>query len=266
MHRAILALAALTLTASTVDAQARAADHEWCGEGWYGDRDRDRYCEVRELTLPAHAELRVDGRDNGGITVRGWDRNEIHIEAKVQASADTESAARSLVSEVRLEADGIVRATGPRAGRHEHWAVSYRIHVPRETNLSLETHNGGIGIYDVSGQIDFRATNGGVHLEGLAGNVRGRTTNGGLDVQLTGSEWRGEGLDVMTTNGGVKLTIPDGYSARLETGTTNGGFQIDFPITVQGRIDRRHLTTDLGRGGQLIRAVTTNGGVVVRKG
>ena len=40
--------------------------------------------------------------------------------------------------------------------------------------------------------------------------------------------------------------------------------RIDFPITVQGRIGRS-LSTDLGNGGQTIRATTTNGGVEIRR-
>ena len=82
---------------------------------------------------------------------------------------------------------------------------------------------------------------------------------------MDGDRWAGEGLDVETTNGGIELVLPEGFSAELETGTVNGGLDIDFPVTVQGRIGRR-LTTTLGQGGPRIRAFTTNGGVsIVRR-
>ena len=105
--------------------------------------------------------------------------------------------------------------------------------------------------------------NGGVTIDSAAGSLHGRTTNGGVDVSLRGASWEGEGLDVETTNGGVRVTMPSDYSARLVTGTVNGGMQVDFPVTVQGRIDRR-LDVTLGQGGPTVRAVTTNGGVVIR--
>jgi hypothetical protein len=73
------------------------------------------------------------------------------------------------------------------------------------------------------------------------------------------------GLDVETHNGGIRLTLPRGFSAELETGTTNGGFNIDFPVTVQGNLNGRHLTTTLGAGGPKVRAITTNGGVTIRE-
>jgi hypothetical protein len=54
-------------------------------------------------------------------------------------------------------------------------------------------------------------------------------------VELGGDRWDGEALDVNTTNGGVVMSIPDNYSAKLETGTTNGGISTDFvvPVTIR---------------------------------
>jgi hypothetical protein len=101
-----------------------------------------------------------------------------------------------------------------------------------------------------------------VHLERVGGHLEGRTVNGGLHVNLSGSEWEGEGLDVATTNGGVHLEIPGGYNARLETGTVNGGIHSDLPVSdrKRGRSGGR-IATDLGRGGPLLRLETTNGGL-----
>ena len=141
--------------------------------------------------------------------------------------------------------------------------MSYELLVPEAADLRLETMNGGIALYDVKGTVEFKTMNGGVTVDSAAGSVRGRTTNGGVEVSLEGSSWEGEGLDVETTNGGVRVNVPADYSAQLVTGTVNGGMRVDFPVTVQGRIDRR-LDVTLGRGGPTIRAMTTNGGVVIR--
>jgi hypothetical protein len=83
-------------------------------------------------------------------------------------------------------------------------------------------------------------------------------------VQLEGERWAGAGLDAQTTNGPVTIDVPDRYSARLETGTTNGPISLGFPVMVQGRIGRR-IETTLGDGGPTVRAITTNGPLVVRK-
>jgi hypothetical protein len=98
----------------------------------------------------------------------------------------------------------------------------------------------------------------------VGGDVRGRTQNGPLTVRLTGTRWDGSGLDAETSNGPVTIDVPENYSARLETGTVNGPMRVDFPITVQGRLNRR-LETTLGSGGARLRAVTTNGPLVLRR-
>jgi DUF4097 and DUF4098 domain-containing protein YvlB len=106
----------------------------------------------------------------------------------------------------------------------------------------------------------FNCINGGVVLRRVGGRVRGGTTNGGLIVELAGIRWEGEELDVKTINGGVMMSLPENYSAHLETGTVNGNVSVDFPVTVQGRITRE-LSLNLGSGGATVRAMTTNGGV-----
>lgn len=256
----------LAAIANSAGGQARSAER-WlddCRRGRWGDDERDRYCDVRDQTIPARASLRVDGRDNGGIEVIGWDRNEILVRSKIQAHAGSESAAKELADRIRIDVGDEIRADGPSTRWQSQWSVSYEIYAPRRINLDLSANNGGITISDVEGRIEFETTNGGVTLSRLAGDVRGATSNGGIDVELTGDRWRGGGLDVRTTNGGVEVSIPAGYSARLETGTVNGGMNIGFPITVQGRINRR-LTTQLGEGGPLVRITTTNGGVTLRQ-
>jgi hypothetical protein len=261
-------LATVSAAAWTAAPQAgQATEDDWCrSERSRGDQETA--CEVRDFSLlPGAASLAVDAAPNGGITVTGGGRADILVRAKIVARAQTEARAREIMAAVRVDAaPDKVSADGPRdLARRESWHVSYDLAVPTQTSLSLTSTNGGINVRDVEGRIEFRTVNGGVKLSGLAGEVSGRTSNGGVDVELDGPTWRGAGLDVETSNGGVRLRIPEQYSARLETGTVNGGFNIDFPVTVQGRMDRE-ISVDLGAGGPLIRVRTGNGGVrVMRK-
>jgi DUF4097 and DUF4098 domain-containing protein YvlB len=230
-----------------------------------GNGDRVSHCEINETALPATGTLAVDSGVNGGIRVKGWQRAEILVRARVETSADTDAQARAVAGRITIRTGGSrIIADGPSTEGHDHWSVSYEIFVPQKMDLNLKAHNGGIHIVEVGGRIDFETTNGDVSLQRLAGNVQGHTTNGGLLVELAGSRWEGERLDTSTTNGGVSMAVPAAYSAHLETGTVNGHISIDFPVTVRGEI-RRQLSMDLGSGGPLVRAITTNGGVSVRR-
>jgi len=246
-------------------AQQAGANDDWCRDERWG-RDRAGVCEVREFTVAATAgTLEVEG-DNGGIDVRGESRGNVEILAKVVATANSQQRAREIADAVRITPTlDHVEAEGPRGLQNrEGWSVSYRVAVPRALNLSLKTSNGGIVIRDVESKVDFRTSNGGVKLIGLSGDVHGETTNGGVDIDLDGTAWIGDGLDVQTSNGGVKIAVPENYSARLEAHTDNGGFHFDYPATFQGRAGR-DVNLQLGSGGAPIKVRTSNGGVRVTR-
>lgn len=246
--------------------KAAKMNKEFCSSGW-SNGDKITVRDLREMTIPASGSLSVDGQQNGGIKVKGADRSDVLVRACVQAWGTSEEAAQSLVNSVKISTGSVITAD---AASDRDWSVSYEISVPRNTNLNLKARNGGIGVSGVDGTMELETMNGGVHLNDVAGDVKGRTTNGGVHVQLAGSNWRGNGLDVTTTNGGVHLQIPETYAANIETGTTNGGFHSNIPALNVTRDDvkgqqRGHqpirLNTSLNGGGAPIRLMTTNGGV-----
>jgi hypothetical protein len=61
-------------------------------------------CDVRELPYQAsgHA-LGIDGGENGGMTVMGWDRKEVRVLYRIKARAATNTQAEQLAQSVRVE-------------------------------------------------------------------------------------------------------------------------------------------------------------------
>jgi DUF4097 and DUF4098 domain-containing protein YvlB len=234
---------------------------DWCQQR--GDQRVVHHCEERQQDLARVAALDVDPGRNGGIQVRGWSEPRIRLTTRIRAQALTESRARELAAGVRISAvDGRIRSDGPMTFDDEHWSTTFALDAPQETRLALNTRNGGITIEDFRGAATMRTDNGGITLRAVAGEMKGLARNGGLRIELTGTRWEGAGLDMETRNGAVRLTLPAGYSAELETGTVNGRVEIDFPVMVHAGRERR-FTTTLGSGGPRIRAVTTNGAVRV---
>ena len=281
MRRNLILAATLALTLPmALDAQRRSrrdSDRDRgdfmdnCRRNDWGDRDRARFCEERTMGWRSSAgqTLTVDASPNGGVSVTGWDRDSVHVRVKIQATAGDEAEARELAGQLRVvNENGNLRVDGPSSRRYASWAVSFEIYAPRRVDLDLSTQNGPLAVEDVTGRLRLEAQNGPLALDGVSGDVRARAQNGPLHVTLAGTRWEGTGLDAETQNGPLDLVVPDGYNAQLETGTINGPLDIGFPITVQGRIgmgSRRRLTTTLGSGGTLVRAVTTNGPASLRR-
>jgi len=206
LGRSVLIAAVAALMGVSALAQQKGGTLTCRDNGWYNDK-LEGNCEIREQTLAmSGAPIAIDGRQNGGIAVKGWDQNQVLVRARVQTGAPTAAEAAELGRQIKIELSGAkIYASGPENRKNYYWDVSYEVFVPRRADLSLETHNGGISISDVNGKIEFTALNGGVVLRKLGGAVRGSTTNGGLVVELTGDRWDGETLDVRTTNGGVRV-------------------------------------------------------------
>jgi hypothetical protein len=244
---------------------AQRSDSEWLASCRDRDRnDQEVHCEVRHLAL-RRGPLDIDPGENGGVTVRAWDRDSIAVTARVQANGETVGEADALAGRITVTTDGgTLRVDGPSTHRHAGWGVEIVLMVPRHTDLTARTVNGPIGVTGVTGRLDLSTVNGPIDLHDVAGDVHARAQNGPLDVSLAGQRWEGAGLDAETVNGPVTLAIPHAYSAKLETGTVNGPWDLRMPLTVtlMGR-SPRHITSVLGDGGAPVRVVTTNGPVTV---
>ena len=145
---------------------------------------------MREQTLAlSGGPIVIDGRQNGGVAVKGWDQNQVLVRARVQTGAPTEAEAADLAKQVRIETGGSkIFASGPDNDRNHHWDVSYEIFVPRRQDVSIETHNGGIVISEVNGKINFEAMNGGVVLKRVGGAVTDTMDYKVVTVQVSNSQ------------------------------------------------------------------------------
>ena len=78
---------------------------------------------------------------------------------------------------------------------------------------------------------------------------------------------------MVTTNGGVNLSVPETYAANFETGTTNGGFKSELAalaVEEENNLGRtedsrrsKRIRASMNGGGADIRVVTTNGGIKI---
>jgi len=261
------ALAASPAPASNTDDWASRAladpemDRGWdqpCKDDW--NDGRDVYCVVKEFPYTADAKpIAIDGGENGGIEVMGWDKSTVRVLYRVKARARGEDRAREIAEAIEVtRTGGKVRPEGPETNSREWWSAEFKVWVPRSSDLWLHTLNGPLGITRVRGTMDLRTTNGPLSLVDLGGAVQARADNGPLHVELEGARWQGAGLDASTQNGPVDFELPANYSALIETGTINGPKTIDYELHLR-RLGHGHINTTLGSGGPPVRVVTDNG-------
>ncbi|MDP9121099.1 MAG: DUF4097 domain-containing protein [Acidobacteriota bacterium] len=231
---------------------------------------------------------------NGAVTIEGWDRGEVRVEAVKQVRAGSDEEAKRLMSQLIIQVDQsggglhittrMPRQTGGSwfgwfSGKGQGASVEYRLEVPRHLELSarnvngdvslsgtsgkagLETTNGAVTAGRVVGDLRLSTTNGAIKIMNAAGSVKAESTNGGIEAALG----RVEGtLSAETTNGSISIRLPGNVRASLDAETSNGSIETDFAVQ-GGKSSRRHLTGDVNGGGGKVTLSTTNGGIRIVK-
>lgn len=208
---------------------------------------------------------------NGDVIVRGWDRDQV----RVQASSDG--------GDVRLDASGSrltldLGSGGAREGRFE-LTVPYgtRLGVHTQTadvdvrgtrgDVEVGSQSGDLTVEDVgrldlgtiSGDVQARGITGdaGVHmisgdfrLEGLKGDVDVETVSGSIDIHGATSRFvRAHSVsgdvtyvgtidpagryELQTHSGDIGITMPRTASAQIAISTWSGSLDSAFPITLK---------------------------------
>lgn len=142
--------------------------------------------------------------------------------------------------------------------------VRFHVKVPRGVKFDAGTVNGDVRARDLTGDADLHTVNGSIDVT-AAGIVEAETVNGSIEAKIGRGDWTGA-LKFETVNGDLTLTAPEGLSTDVEASTVNGSVDSDFPITVRGRMERRHLRGTIGSGGRSLELTTVNGGIELRKG
>ena len=230
--------------------------NEW---NWHGRIATGKTLEIRGV--------------NGGITAEPSSGNEVVVTA-------TKRARHSDPDDVKLEVvqhegsvticavyPGSSNRCGPEDDYHmsthnNDVEVQFHAQVPAGVAFSGGTVNGDVETGALTGAVDANTVNGSVRIETLGGDASARTVNGSVTAIVNGHG--ATPLRFGTVNGGVTLSVPKDLNADLEAETVNGSIETDFPITVSGRINRRHLDGRIGMGGRGLKIETVNGSIRLR--
>jgi hypothetical protein len=247
-----------------------------------------KYARTVQLSAPLQeGSLFVAQTHNGSITVNGTNTGECNVTATITARAVTEEEAQKLAEQTRvsLEPSGkklTAKIEKPKRRSNQSIGVSLKVTVPNRTDLQLTTHNGGVEIANIQGQINGATHNGGVTAKQVSGSTKLQTHNGRVrceeisgDAQLKSHNGSVRAfycetapgacnISITSHNGSVELAAPRDFSAQVEASTHNGSVTTDLPIAVTGKISKNKITGTIGAGEGKLYLQTHNGSVRIR--
>lgn len=221
--------------------------------------------------------------ENGRIEIEGWDRSEIEIIAQKKVRASNPERARKILEKIeidihqsvgRIEIETVYPDKDHRhngffswlfqGGNHIDASVEYIIQIPKKMDVQLISSNGGLQVNDCHGYIDLRTTNGKIEADDIRGRLNCKTTNGSITASLYEIN-PAEDMTFKTTNGSIKLYIPEDTNAELEASTTNGSIDCELSIQAERSKSQTRLLGNINDGGALIYLKTTNGNIRISK-
>ena len=205
---------------------------------------------------------------NGKVDVSAGSGTDIVVVAKYAVWDNTQSAAQTRLDRLStsvVEQSGRLRveAVFPSLTVSNE-SVSYEVIVPSGINVTVRTSNGAISVHGVTGVLALETSNGTIEITGTEGpaQVNARTSNG--RIVLKAAPAAGE-YDLRTSNGAINITLPVELGVEVDLSTSNGTITLGSGqwLLEGGQISSRSAKATRGDGTLRIRAVTSNGNIII---
>jgi hypothetical protein len=125
---------------------------------------------------------------------------------------------------------------------------------------TLGTGSGDITLHQTGpGDVKAETGSGNIHLQGLSGALKASTGSG--DIEAAGqptSDWR-----LSTGSGSVRLIVGNAHF-NFDAETGSGSINVSQPITMQGSLNRHHVSGVVNGGGPTIKVGTGSGDIQVK--
>ncbi len=176
-------------------------------------------------------------------------------------------------------------------------SIDYVLTLPRASIIAASTGSGDIDILDAGASLKAQSGSGAVHAQGIhgpatlgsgsgdivlqqtgPGDVKAETGSGSIhlagvnaalnagtgsgDIEVSGqpgSEWR-----LHTGSGAIRLNLGSSARFALNAETGSGSIHTAQPISMQGELDRHHVSGTVNGGGPTLRASTGSGDIDIR--
>ena len=175
-------------------------------------------------------------------------------------------------------------------------SIDYDISLPKASGISAATGSGDVQIQDVGASIKAQSGSGSVRAHGIQGPAILGTGSGDIELQQTGpgdvkaetgsGSIRLNGLSgalkastgsgdieaagqpttdwkLSTGSGSVRLVIGNAHF-NLDADTGSGSINVSQPITMQGSLNRHHVSGVVNGGGPTIRIGTGSGDIQIK--
>src|SRR5437899_3850599 len=121
------------------------------GRTTFGDYETFHTRETRTLPRNSFQRLSVTGAHNGGVSIEGWQGNDVELTICRFVGSDDAAKAAQRLNSIN------VRSTGGEIGADmpgdDNMSVHFYLKVPANLSITTSAHNGPLSLRDVQGTV-----------------------------------------------------------------------------------------------------------------
>ena len=281
---ALFSLVLITLFSSPVAAQ-KDKDKKEVVTGPLLKRTITRHENARLLF---GGTLTVSGAPAGSITIEGWNRSELEVEASIELQAPTAADLDLLASANTFIIDADVNHMRIlTSGTHDRvfmkktfknfpktliglpWKIDFHIKVPNLTDLDIDAGNGPISVSGVEGALHLNALNSDANLSLTGGLVTVLVQSGTVNLRIPARGWHGLGAEFKVAAGKLNVELMPGFSADLNATVLRfGAIAVSAPDVKpreRDSITARSMRARAGAGGATLEFTVGDGTIEIKQ-
>lgn len=131
--------------------------------------------------------------------------------------------------------------------------------------ISAKTVDGSLTLLNVKGEVGARTVDGRMSIQGVLDSVQASSTDGGIQIRAQPGSGAIRDWSVRTTDGRIRIALPDGFSADLDIRTTDGRIRSDHPLQVEGTVSSKRLQGRMNGGGNRVEIRSTDGSITIER-
>lgn len=199
---------------------------------------------------------------SGGITVHGWDRNEVRVRsseaAEIKFQRKDEGAAASPARKIELLI--LDKEPGPIQPGFCESSSEIELDVPRGATVQLRTRDSDISVFDVATAyvntqngdvtiehattlVEAGSIGGGISLKDSSGRINLHSAGGSIEASDVRPAEAGDTFEARSLGG--EITLNRVTHAQLSAHTLNGSLSVTGPLAHSGRYNFRTMSGDM---------------------
>jgi hypothetical protein len=208
--------------------------------------------EQREISLQGVNELRVLASNEGGVSIRGWNKPNARLIVCRTAVAESKMHAQQVLDSISVtHRDGEIAAKGPSFDATQAWWANIILYVPRRAKLDVHAANGGVALRNLSGHVSAKTTTGGISVASSPGDFKVETESGGITLDRVSGR-----VEAISHAGAIALKVDEATDVPTIEARAGGTGSIICNLTDDATWDANRKTVRIGDGYPEVRLST----------